>query len=88
MQYGPIRYIAFAALAAALLWSAEGVAGIGKIKTLEGAVQIVGQVNVGPYSDYGALSAPVKLFMALQMILGRLEIIAPIVLLTPAFWRR
>lgn len=47
-----------------------------------------GQVNLGPYGGYGELWASTKIFMSLEMILGRLEILAPLVLLTPSFWRR
>jgi len=54
----------------------------------EGTFQLVGKVDLGPYSGYGELRPWAKLFMCLQMILGRLEILAPFVLLTPGFWRR
>ena len=49
---------------------------------------LVGGIDLGPYSGYGELQPFTKLFMALQMVLGRLEIVAPIVLLTPAFWKK
>ena len=45
-------------------------------------------IDVGPYGGYGELQTGAKLFMSLQMILGRLEILAPFALLTPGFWRR
>ena len=54
----------------------------------DGAVQLVGGIDLGPYSGYGELQTVAKLCMALQMILGRLEILAPLVLLVPGFWRR
>jgi trk system potassium uptake protein TrkH len=47
-----------------------------------------GAVNLGPYGGYGDLSAWSKAFGALLMLLGRLEILAPLVLLTRTFWRR
>lgn len=47
-----------------------------------------GGIDVGPYGSYALLHGYAKLFMALQMILGRLEILAPLVLLFPRFWRR
>lgn len=50
--------------------------------------QIVGKIDLGPYSGYGELYPAAKLFMSLQMVLGRLEILAPLALLTPRFWRR
>jgi trk system potassium uptake protein TrkH len=53
-----------------------------------GTFELVGQIDLGPYNGYGDLHPWTKLFMSLQMILGRLEILAPFVLLTPGFWRR
>lgn len=53
-----------------------------------GSNALVSQVDLGPYSGYGYLDAGTKLFMSLQMLLGRLEILAPLVLLTPRFWKR
>ena len=52
------------------------------------AFKIVGDIDLGPYSGYGELHPAAKLFMSLQMVLGRLEILAPLALLTPRFWRR
>ena len=46
-----------------------------------------GQLNLGPYGGYGDLDSFVKVFMSGQMVLGRLEILAPLALLFPAFWR-
>jgi len=54
----------------------------------DGTYALVGGIDLGPYSGYGELQPFTKLFMALQMVLGRLEIVAPIVLLTPAFWKK
>ncbi len=45
-------------------------------------------VNLGPYGGFGLLSIPSKIFMAFQMILGRLELMVPLVLIIPGFWRR
>jgi trk system potassium uptake protein TrkH len=47
-----------------------------------------GAVNLGPYGGYGDLWGATKVFGALLMLLGRLEILAPLVLLTRTFWRR
>ncbi|MHC5063387.1 MAG: TrkH family potassium uptake protein [Planctomycetota bacterium] len=49
---------------------------------------LVSQVDVGPYGGYGDLPAWMKILMSFQMILGRLEILAPLVLLAPRMWRR
>jgi len=52
-----------------------------------GVYQVVGEVDVGAYGGYGQLYPAHKLLMCVQMVLGRLEILAPLVLLTPGFWR-
>lgn len=58
------------------------------VTTDAGTFQLVGAVDLGPYSGYGELHWWAKLTMSLQMVLGRLEILAPLAILTPRFWRR
>ena len=60
------------------------------IPHIDGTYEIAnsGMINLGPYGGFGELGAGTKVFLALEMILGRLEILAPIVLLAPSFWRR
>ncbi|MHC4514974.1 MAG: hypothetical protein ACYTGO_14345 [Planctomycetota bacterium] len=48
---------------------------------------LVGKIDLGPYSGYGQLHAWAKLVMSVQMVLGRLEIFVPLALLTPRFWK-
>jgi len=48
---------------------------------------VVGSVDLGPHGGYGDLYPGAKMFMSLQMVLGRLEILAPLALLTPKFWK-
>ncbi|RME92629.1 MAG: TrkH family potassium uptake protein, partial [Bacteroidetes bacterium] len=43
--------------------------------------------KVGPVDNFAWLSAPIKLFLSLLMLLGRLEIFTILVLFTPYFWR-
>ena len=45
-------------------------------------------LNLGPYGSFGDLADWGKVVLCLQMILGRLEILAPLALLAPSFWRR
>jgi Trk-type K+ transport system membrane component len=45
-------------------------------------------LDLGPYGSYGLLDSWAKLLLAFQMILGRLEILTPLVLLAPRFWRQ
>lgn len=53
-----------------------------------GTFELIGKIDVGPYGGYGELHPGAKLFMTGQMVLGRLEILAPLALLTPGFWKR
>ncbi|MCA8949482.1 MAG: TrkH family potassium uptake protein [Planctomycetes bacterium] len=50
--------------------------------------ELVGSLDLGPYAGYGELHWWAKLTMAVQMVLGRLEILAPLAILTPRFWWR
>jgi len=44
--------------------------------------------SVGPAHNYGFLHPPTQVFLAMLMILGRLELFALLVLFVPALWRR
>jgi Trk-type K+ transport system membrane component len=44
--------------------------------------------DIGPMGGYGDLHAPTKAFLSFLMLLGRLEFLAPIALLSRSFWRR
>lgn len=44
--------------------------------------------NYGPMDSFAALPCAVKWFCAFQMLVGRLEFFAVLLLLTPVFWRR
>ncbi len=45
-------------------------------------------VDLGPMGGYGDLHGATKMFLAFLMLLGRLEFLAPLALLSPGFWRR
>ena len=47
-----------------------------------------GLAGVGPSETYHWLPAPVKLFLAFYMMLGRLELFTVLVLFLPLFWRK
>lgn len=47
----------------------------------------LGQI-IGPVGNFAALSDPAKWILSLSMLLGRLEIMTMIVLISPVFWRR
>lgn len=44
--------------------------------------------DLGPYGGYGELWSGTKLFLAFLMLLGRLEFLAPLALLSTTFWKR
>ena len=44
--------------------------------------------NYGPMDSLGLLPAGVKWFCSFQMLVGRLEFFAVLLLLTPIFWKR
>jgi trk system potassium uptake protein TrkH len=43
---------------------------------------------IGPVGNYSTISDPALCLLSLMMLLGRLEILTVLVLLTPLFWRR
>ena len=43
--------------------------------------------DISSYGSFGAYSAMGKALMSFVMILGRLEVMTPLILLTPAFWK-
>lgn len=45
-------------------------------------------INLGPYGSFGDLPAYLKVWGMIQMLLGRLEIMALLVFISPRFWRR
>ncbi len=44
--------------------------------------------DVGPFGGFADLAGGTKLVLIAEMILGRLELLAPLALFTPGFWRR
>ena len=52
------------------------------------AIANPGQIDLGPYGGFGELAAPAKFWLSVQMVFGRLEVLAPLTLFVPAFWRR
>lgn len=52
------------------------------------ATTLAGEPNIGPFGGFGDLSAWAKAVMTLQMLLGRLELLTLLALLSPGFWRR
>ncbi len=46
-----------------------------------------GGLNLGPYGSFGDLTAFAKVWASILMLLGRLEIVTLLVLLSPRFWK-
>lgn len=57
---------------------------------LEGGVSetLAGTANTGPFGGYAELSPWTKVLFVVEMVLGRLELLTILALLTPGFWRR
>lgn len=43
--------------------------------------------TIGPVGNFSSLPVPAKLILMFNMLLGRLEIVTALVMLTPSFWR-
>ncbi len=77
---------AFSASCSMVCCTGPAMSGVQEV--VDGVYQRVSEIDVGAYGGYGQLYPAHKLLMCLQMVLGRLEILAPLALLTPGFWRR
>ena len=60
------------------------------ITAVDGANMLVNSagIDVGPRGSYGDLRPWSKILMCFQMVLGRLEFLVPLALVTPSFWKR
>lgn len=78
----------FAALSAGL-----GLTGLDLVTAISGAATALGNVGpglgpiIGPAGHFGSLPDAAKWLLSLGMLLGRLELVTVLVMLTPAFWR-
>jgi trk system potassium uptake protein TrkH len=82
-------YFLTVAITAALL----AALGLDFITSISGAAQAVGNVGpglgdiIGPVGNFSTIPDGAKWTLAVAMLLGRLELMTVVVLLTPAFWR-
>ncbi len=82
-------FAAFAALAVALSALGFDAAGAVTMSVLILTNSGAGLALVaGAEASYAVLPDPTKWLLCLGMLLGRLELVTALVLLTPAFWRR
>ena len=79
---------AFSANATAMACCGPAITGVVEVADGGFALALPAGVDVGPYGSFGSLAGWTKLLLCLQMVLGRLEILAPLALVVPAFWRR
>ena len=88
MGYFFLFFMTFAVVAIAL-----SVIGLDPITAWSGAGSAVANVGpglgdiIGPSGTYQALPGEAKWILMIAMIVGRLEIVTALVVLTPAFWR-
>jgi len=82
-------YIAFFAFTALVL----GLLGLDTITAISGSASAISNVGpglgetIGPSTNYASLPDSAKWVLSAAMLMGRLELFAILVLLTPAFWR-
>ncbi len=83
-------YLVSVAVLAILL----SLTGLDFVSSISGAVTAIGNVGaglgniLGPVSNVHQIPIFSKIFLMLGMILGRLELLTALVLLSPSFWRR
>ncbi len=68
-------------------------AGLDILSSLSTALATIGNIGpgfgaVGPTQNYAFFPGPIKLFLSLVMIIGRLELYTVLVLFSPAFWKK
>ncbi|GAB1414990.1 TrkH family potassium uptake protein [Paludibacter sp.] len=67
--------------------------GMGFIESLSGMITCISDVgpglgSIGPASNFSGLSDFAKWFLAIVMMIGRLEIFTVLVIFTPVFWKK
>jgi len=90
------RLLAFAFLYIFIIvfsWSVFVSAGVPFAEALGASVTSIGNVGpgfgvYGPTSSFADIPTFVKIYMALLMIVGRLEIFTVLILFTPGFWKK
>jgi trk system potassium uptake protein TrkH len=88
-----VAFSFFFVLTVALLTLALSLTGLDFVSSLSAAATAVTNVGpglgevVGPVANFESLTDTAKWLLSIGMLLGRLEIMTVIVLLTPTFWR-
>ena len=90
---GVISFFVFYFFTLFVLSMALSLLGLDMITAVSGALTSLANVGpglgpiIGPAGNFAPLNDPVKLVLVLGMLLGRLEILTVVVLLTPVFWQ-
>jgi len=90
------RLLAFVFLYIAIIfisWAVLSMMGIPFIESFSAGVSSLGNVgpafgSLGPMDSYANIPALAKWYLALLMIIGRLELFTVLILFTPGFWKR
>jgi trk system potassium uptake protein TrkH len=86
-------FFVFYMMAFALLTIAVAAFGIDIVSAMSAVAQALGNVGpgltdpIGPVGNYGAMPDGAKWLLSLAMLLGRLELLTVLVLLSPTYWR-
>ena len=90
---GVLAFVALYAFSWALVSAALALCGLDLVTALTGAATALGNVGpglgdvIGPAGNFAPLPDSAKWILSLAMLLGRLELIAVLVLLSRALWR-
>jgi len=90
------RLLAFAFLYIFIIlfsWGVFVLAGVPFVEALGASITSIGNIGpgfgiYGPSGSFVEISGFVKIYMALLMIVGRLEIFTVLILFTPGFWKK
>ena len=89
-----MSFFYFFALTLGLFIVALSMIGLEPITAISGAATALANVGpglgpeIGPAGNFAGLPDSAKWLLSLAMVIGRLELLSVLVLLTPAFWRR
>ena len=88
-----IAFFMFFFVSLAVVAFALSLTGLDFLTSVSGAIAALANIGpgmghlIGPSGNYSALSDGAKWILAITMLIGRLELLAVFVLLTPSFWR-
>ena len=87
-------YVFLVFISIAVLAVALALTGLDPVTALSGAVSAIANIGpglgpqIGPSGNFRGFSDPAKWMMCAGMLLGRLELLTVLIVLSPGFWRR